>query len=286
MSGHRSVLKISFVFFSVCYLHVCISKPLTSRPKRYTEEDVCHESQTTVNYVTVCHEYIETLNKRSNEKNCSRYQPCAGEQLVYHCVRNGGGLVEVCAPRSLITGGFCAYYEKALGRVIENYRSRCKMCPFQYESDNSFENSECVTSSVTSEDSSEQTSPANGNIHETKNKPCSTNNGTYYGECEGLKKKDSDLATKVSRNKTEYETSKLVVMSGDIIPKIDRKKHDGQIVNYIISSTVNVVLLMCLVIIFTYSFYARKRKYFILRLIRLIIVILIFLLCINCYAFL
>lgn len=57
--------------------------------------------------------------------------------------------------------------------------------------------SECVTSSVTSEDSSEQTSPANGNIHETKNKLCSTNNGTYYGECEGLKKKDSDLATKV-----------------------------------------------------------------------------------------
>lgn len=256
MSGHRSVLKISFVFFSVCFLHVCISKPLTaSRPKRYTEEDVCHESQTTVKHVTVCHENIETLNKRSNEKNCSRYQPCAGQQLVYHCVRNGGGLVEVCAPRSLITGGFCAYYEKELGRVIENYRNRCKMCPFQYLSDNSFENSECVTSSVTNEDSSEQTSPANGSIHETKNRPCSTNNGTYFAECEGLKKKDSDLAIKVSRIKTEYETSKSVVMSGDIISKIDRKKHDGQIVNYIIASTVHV-LLICLVVIFAY--YAKK----------------------------
>lgn len=57
--------------------------------------------------------------------------------------------------------------------------------------------SECVTSSVTNEDSSKQTSPANRNIHETKNKPSSTNNGTYFGECEGLKKKDSDLAIKV-----------------------------------------------------------------------------------------
>lgn len=57
--------------------------------------------------------------------------------------------------------------------------------------------SECVTSSVTNEDSSEQTSPANGSIHETKNRPCSTNNGTYFAECEGLKKKDSDLLIKV-----------------------------------------------------------------------------------------
>lgn len=37
--------------------------------------------------------------------------------------------------------------------------------------------------------------------------------------------------------------------------RIDRKKHDGQIVNYIIASTVHV-LLICLVVIFAY--YAKK----------------------------
>lgn len=66
--------------------------------------DACQESETTIERVNVCPENIETFNKRSIKKNCSRYQTCSGHHLFYHCVMNGGGLVEVCAPRSPITG--------------------------------------------------------------------------------------------------------------------------------------------------------------------------------------
>lgn len=70
------------------------------------QDDICLESQTTIEKVDICPQNIEILNRRLIEKNCSRHQPCTGDPLVYHCVMNGGGLVEVCAPRSLITGTY------------------------------------------------------------------------------------------------------------------------------------------------------------------------------------
>lgn len=68
------------------------------------QDDACHESKTTVKKVQVCPVNVEAFKKRSTEKNCSMYQQCAQGPLVYHCVRNGGRLVEVCTPRTLITG--------------------------------------------------------------------------------------------------------------------------------------------------------------------------------------
>lgn len=70
------------------------------------QDDICYESQTTIEKVNVCPKDIETINTRSNKKNCSRYQKCDGHELVYHCVINGGGPVEVCAPRRHITGTY------------------------------------------------------------------------------------------------------------------------------------------------------------------------------------
>lgn len=70
------------------------------------QDDTCHESKTTIEKVDNCPQNIEILNRRSIKKNCSRHQTCTGDRLVYHCVMNGGGLVEVCAPRSLITGTY------------------------------------------------------------------------------------------------------------------------------------------------------------------------------------
>lgn len=165
----------------MCFLHACISKTLNeSRQKRYTEDDICHESQTTVKKVDVCPENNETLNKRSVEKNCSRYQTCSEHHLVYHCIMNGGGLVEVCAPRSRITGRVCPYYDNALGRVIEDTRKRCTKCPFQYQSDEYLKNSECVPASVTNEDSNGQNYSINASI--AKRKPNSTNKGISIDE--------------------------------------------------------------------------------------------------------
>lgn len=44
--------------------------------------------------------------KQSKEKQCDRFPACNGEPLVYHCARYKESLVEVCAPRHVITGNF------------------------------------------------------------------------------------------------------------------------------------------------------------------------------------
>lgn len=198
----------------MCFLHACISKTLTdSRQKRYTEDDICLESQTTIEKVDICPQNIEILNRRLIEKNCSRHQPCTGDPLVYHCVMNGGGLVEVCAPRSLITGRFCPYYEQRLGRVIENSGKRCIMCPFQYHSDKYLNNSECIPASVTKENSSGQRSSINSNMTTSKPNPSSANKGISI--VEGLGKKNSNFTFEVLGNNTEYGLNDESVASGE-----------------------------------------------------------------------
>lgn len=234
-------------------MYVCICKTLNpSRQKRYTENDICPESQKSFKKVDNCPKNNETYIKRSIKKKCIRYQPCAGQQLVYHCVRNGVGLVEVCAPRSFITGRFCPYYEKRLGRVIENIKKRCIMCPLLYQSDEFFENSECVTTIFANEDSTDQTSSANAKIFETYKKPCRTSIEANFDDCEDRGTKESILSNKVSRKKTK------AVESGDDIPKQDEKNHDDQIVIYIILSVVGTIIFLGSIIV-TLNRYRNKN---------------------------
>lgn len=247
MSGHRIVY---FVFCYMCFLHACISKTLNdSRQKRYTEDDICHESQTTVKKVDVCPENNETLNKRSIEKNCSRYQTCSEHHLVYHCIMNGGGLVEVCAPRSLITGRVCPYYDNALGRVIEDTRKRCTKCPFQYQSDEYLKNSECVPASVTNEDSNGQSYSINA----------STNKGIPFVEC--LRKNYSSIYLKVLCRISEYGLKNESVASGENMRTRDREKNTDQNDTY--TTVLLVVISICGFFVFgiylTCSWFFRKN---------------------------
>lgn len=230
----------------MCFLHAYISERLNdNRQKRYTEDDICHESQSTIEKVDVCPESSETHNNRSIKKNCSRYQSCTEDQLVYHCVMNGGGLVEVCAPRSHITGRFCPYYEKGIGRVIEDPRMRCTMCPFRYLSDEYFQNSECVPASVTNEDSSGQSSSTNANNVNPKANPSSTSNGIFF-------------VNNVIDKHTEHGLMDESVASGENKGKHDREKHTDQIDTYIIVTV--VVIIICSVL--GISLYYRKRLTF------------------------
>lgn len=156
MSGHQSALIKLIVFFSV---QVCISKALNGgRQKRYTENDICLESKKTLEKVTKCPTDDNTFKERSQKKNCTTRSTCAGEPLFYHCVISEGMIVEVCAPRTLITGGCCPFYNEKLGRVIEDFHNLCHTCPYQYQSDQSeIEiNSECVNTGIKN-DLSEQT---------------------------------------------------------------------------------------------------------------------------------
>lgn len=222
MLGHRSLLNIKPVLFSLCFLHACISKTLNiGREKRYTEEDSCLESKDTVEEVKECPYDNTTFIERSNKKNCSRYPKCAGEPLAYHCVWSGESLVEVCAPITPITGRCCAYYDKSLGRVIEDLNNRCSLCPFQYQSDKCFENTECVKTN--NNETNENTSRANANLTVTDymKKPCSAENSA---ECEGDNKQNAtyNITKTTSTNETsghnpKQNTDYIIVIVSAII---------------------------------------------------------------------
>lgn len=243
----------------MCFLHfciLCISKTLNeSRQKRYTEDDICHESNTTIEKVDICPPNIEILNRRSIKKNCSRHQTCTGDRLVYHCVMNGGGLVEVCAPRSLITGRFCPYYEKGLGRVIENIRKHCITCPFQYHSDEYLKNPECIPASATKEGSSEQKSSINANITTSKPNPSGTNKGVFI--VESLGENISIFSFEVIGKNSEHGLEDGSVASGENIRKQKKEKHTDQNDTYIIVSVISICF--CLVLWSSLTYLFRKR---------------------------
>lgn len=154
MSGYQFVFTAHFDLILLCVLHLSSSNTLNGgRQRRYTEEDICLESQKSLQEVKSCPDNSVTFEERLTKKNCSEYKRCAGIQLIYHCVfdESRERLVEVCAPLSFITGRFCASYDMGLGRVIEDWKKPCSRCPFQYPS-NVFNNSECVWKRKNNED--------------------------------------------------------------------------------------------------------------------------------------
>lgn len=113
--------------------------------KRYTKEDICSETNNTLEEVNACPENESALNKRSQAKMCETYPKCQGETLFYHCVRiNEHTLVEVCAPNHTVIGKHCPVFEKGLGRVVDDYNSYCSKCPTGYDSYHAPIYSECV----------------------------------------------------------------------------------------------------------------------------------------------
>lgn len=69
-----------------------------------TQIDICYETNNSLEFVNQCPDTEILFQERSRRNNCESYPRCTGEPLVYHCVRFREELVEVCAPRGLITG--------------------------------------------------------------------------------------------------------------------------------------------------------------------------------------
>lgn len=120
----------------------------TNRQKRFTEVDICFETNNTLGFVNQCPDSDFLFQERSRTKNCKSYPQCTGEPLVYHCVRFRKELVEVCAPRGLITGFCCPLFDEGVGRVVEDYFNPCSDCPFVYQSDDASKYSKCVGSEM------------------------------------------------------------------------------------------------------------------------------------------
>lgn len=70
------------------------------------QADICHETQSTLDFVSMCPNTEPLKLKQSKKKQCDSFPACNGEPLVYHCARYKEHLVEVCAPRHFITGNF------------------------------------------------------------------------------------------------------------------------------------------------------------------------------------
>lgn len=114
------------------------------RQKRFSKEQVCHGTNTTLGVVERCPENDTMVQESSKKKMCEKYPKCLGEPLVYHCVRTKDNLVEVCAPSDPIVGSCCSVFDMGIGRVVEDYTSLCTECPFLYQSNDFLNCSACV----------------------------------------------------------------------------------------------------------------------------------------------
>ncbi|XP_078316088.1 uncharacterized protein LOC144620147 isoform X2 [Crassostrea virginica] len=150
-----------------------------NRGKRFTKEDKCYGSAKSMDVVYDCPKNTKALQERAARKNCQIYPSCQNEPLVFHCVRYTDSLVEVCAPRGLITGGCCAQFEIGIGRVVEDYSKPCLECQFHYYSNDSFMYSTCLeiapkAASLTSELFNKETRVVELNTLLQSHKPCDT----------------------------------------------------------------------------------------------------------------
>lgn len=134
---------ITLVMFVLAFRHnlTLVESSSNEEQNSLTQKDICHDTQQTVQQVTTCPENEKSYLQRSKSKQCDNYPPCMGKPLVYHCIRYEGDLVEVCSPRTKITGGFCAKFDKSVGRVVEDLSLTCSECPNNYDSD---DYSKCV----------------------------------------------------------------------------------------------------------------------------------------------
>lgn len=133
------------------------------RQRRFTNGDICNETNETLRMVTLCPSSNTFLQRSSYEKMCNHLPQCRGEQLVYHCTRYKEGFAEVCAPQYNITGYCCTVFDDGVGRVVEDFSRPCSECLFKYPSNDSVKYKQCIsplqktleeTPNVTKEDSS------------------------------------------------------------------------------------------------------------------------------------
>lgn len=141
MSGFSSSYAMFIPLFLIVYTFRSIDMV---RQKRFSKEQVCHGTNTTLGVVERCPENETMVQESSKKKMCEKYPKCLGEPLVYHCVRTKDNLVEVCAPSDPIVGSCCSVFDMGIGRVVEDYTSLCTECPFLYQSNDFLNCSACV----------------------------------------------------------------------------------------------------------------------------------------------
>lgn len=145
MSGSTCSIFVSYISISLCFIILIEGRTIDiNRLKRFTKSDICHGTSATLEPVENCPRNETDIEGRSRKKKCGTYSQCQKEPLVYHCVKYEDILVEVCAPRGLITGNCCAVFNRGVGRVVEDYNKPCSECPFKYQSTDSMRYNTCL----------------------------------------------------------------------------------------------------------------------------------------------
>lgn len=84
---------------------------------------------------------------RAQAMHCEMYsQNCTDKSsFVYHCLINpwSNGTIEVCAPRVKILGKKCAEFNIGGKLVQSHYQKPCQLCPYRYNSSESYKYQEC-----------------------------------------------------------------------------------------------------------------------------------------------
>lgn len=244
-----SICKVLVLCFVTSSIDFSLVKTNSIRlRKRYTEDDICHETIKTLKEVPNCPTHYEDFKNRSIEMNCKRFPGCKGQKFFYHCVMSEDKFVEVCAPRSFITGQCCALYDKGLGRIVEDYNRLCAECPVQYESDDYEKTSSCVESNKA--EKSNKTLEENTS---TPNKSKCHEHGDRVKRSAGCEDGEAQITTIGSQ-----ESSTNIVIESNQTNGVNSEINDHtEFSVHIVVPVVIVILVVLLALVIAYHY--RKR---------------------------
>ncbi|XP_062591931.1 uncharacterized protein LOC134253421 [Saccostrea cucullata] len=111
----------------------------------FKDAEFCEASKLTRTVVDSCPEDNAGVIEAANRKNCSAIKSTCLGRLEYHCVINPWGnlTIEVCAPATWISTGFCAEYNEGGGKIQEYYKQTCSTCENKYLSTDAYKYPEC-----------------------------------------------------------------------------------------------------------------------------------------------
>lgn len=243
MSGARC----SFVLFLMLSINAQTARTMNNhRLKRLTKADICNKTSDTVEPVQDFPKNSTVFNEQTRKKNCESLPKCNGKPLVYHCVRSNERIVEVCSPIRVIKGGYCAVFDKGIGRVIEDFSKPCKECPFKYQSADSVKYSSCFKLEATQTPSLINITLSQPEVNSTKTprSPCcnSTRCERSAQRCHKLKSTTILIAGAKNQPAREFERE-----NSSKHPPASSKEENSPVL-YAALASVSVVLVISMVI--------------------------------------
>lgn len=218
------------------------------RTKRFTKSDICHGTFATLETVERCPRNATDIERRSRGKKCDINSPCQEDPSVYHCVRYEDRLVEVCAPRGLITGNCCAVFNRGVGRVVEDYNKPCSECPFKYQSADSVRYNTCIEPI------------AKPQTHQT-NIESTTPTEKFESCCNAKRdKRDATCCSKLNMSRKVNNGTNVPIMKAESgnQPTSSEKEH-----NFPTEETVTIIVLLlfvCCLTLLTWRNWSRLRE--------------------------